>query len=418
MRIWYFNHYATPPAFGFSGRGHYLGRYFKQNGSQFINFCASFHHLKDKRSVADVIDQVKIFDGVPYYHIQTIGYSGNNVFRVFNMLEYATRAARLDCKIRNGELDPPDVVIASCAHIFSYLAASRLKKKRNLKIIYEVRDLWPLSLVELLGLSRFNPLVMWMKRIERKAYSEADAVVSTLSNAIAYMEQIGIENKRFHFIPNGYSADDWLNKESRIPEEHEREFVRCRNNGKLIVVYAGSHGPPNALDQILRINEVVKTNDVPYHFVLVGDGTSKEELIKQTEKYHIHFISFLPKVPQSAVPAILNSADVCFIGWQKKNIYKYGISPNKMCDYLMSGKPILHALDTPDDPVVKANAGISVEPYNPHQLNEALNIFCSMPAAEREAMGQRGKEYALKHLEYSVIARKYYNLCTNLVGEK
>jgi len=418
MRIWYFNHYSTPPAYGFAGRGHHLGLYFKHNGSMFINFCASFHHLRDKRVAVDEIDQIKIFDGVPYYHIQTIGYSGNNVFRLSNMLEYTARAARLDRKIRDGELDPPDVVIASCAHIFSYLAASRLKKKRNLKVIYEVRDLWPLSLVELLGLSRFNPLIMWMKRIERKAYLEADAVVSTLSNAIAYMEPIGVENNRFHFIPNGFSADDWFNQESRMPVEHEREFDRCRNSGKLIVVYAGSHGPPNALDQILKISQVVKTNDVPYHFILVGEGASKQELINQTERCNIHFISFLPKVLQSEVPAILNRADLCFIGWQNKNIYQYGISPNKMCDYFMSGKPILHALDTPDDPVVKAHAGISVEPYNPHQLNEALNTFCSMSAAERKTMGQRGKQYALKHLRWSVIGRKYYNLCMNLVGGK
>jgi glycosyltransferase involved in cell wall biosynthesis len=374
--------------------------------------------LRDKRVAADVVDQVKIFSGVPYYHIQTMGYSGNNVFRVINMLEYAARASHLDRKIRNGELDPPDIVIASCAHIFSYLAASSLKKKCNLKVIYEVRDLWPLSLVELVGLSRFNPLVMWMKRIERKAYSESDAVVSTLSNALAYMGPIGVGNNRFHFIPNGFSADDWFNQDSTIPVEHEREFVKCRKNGKLIVVYTGSHGPPNALDQILKISEVVKTKDVPYHFILIGEGISKDELVKQTKRCNIHFISFLPKVPQGTVPAILSQADVCFIGWQKKNIYKYGISPNKMCDYFMSGKPILHALDQPDDPVVKANAGISVEPYNPHQLNEALNAFCSMTEAEKKTMGQRGKQYALKHLEWSVIGRKYYNLCKNLVGDK
>jgi glycosyltransferase involved in cell wall biosynthesis len=418
MRIWYFNHYATPPALGFSRRCHHLGLYFKHKESMFINFCASFHHLRDQRVSANLIDRVKIFEGVPYYHIQTTDYSGNNVFRIINMLEYTARATRLDRKINVGELDSPDVVIASCAHIFSYLAASRLKKRLNLKLIYEVRDLWPLSLIELLGLSRFNPMVLWMKRIERKAYSEADAIVSTLSNALDYMEPIGVEKSRFHCIPNGFSAADWLDYETKIPAEHEREFTRCRKNGKFIVVYAGSHGPPNALDQIIKISEVLDSKEVPFHFILLGEGTSKEELIRQTERHNIHFISFLPKVPQKAVPAVLERADVCFLGWQKSNIYKYGISPNKICDYFMSGKPILHALDSFDDPVMKANAGISVKPYHPYQLKEALDTFCNMSEAERKRMGQKGKQYALKHLEWSVIGRKYYDLCTSLVEEK
>jgi len=419
MRVWYFNHYALPPAAGFAGRFHHLGRYFERNGSTFINFCAGFHHLRNEPANADVMEQIKIFDGVPYYHIQTIGYSGNNLFRLINMLEYALRASRLDREIAAGKLDLPDVVIASCAHIFSYLAASRLKRKLHLKVIYEVRDLWPLSLIELMGASRLNPLVMWMKRIERNAYRQADAVVSTLSNAMAYMGSIGLEKDRFHFIPNGFSANNWqVNHESGIPDDYKKEFARCRKQGKLIVVYAGSHGPPNALDQIIKIGEVVNAKELPYHFILIGEGSSKKELVRQAERCKIKFISFLPKVPQHTITAILEQADVCFIGWQKKEIYKYGISPNKMCDYFMSGKPILHAIDAPDDPVARAKAGISVEPYSPHKLNAALNAFCSMPAAEREAMGQRGKQYALKHLEWSVIGKKYYELCAQLAGEK
>jgi glycosyltransferase involved in cell wall biosynthesis len=417
MIIWYLNHYAAPPKMGFSGRCQHLGQFFKSRGSTFINICASFHHLLDQRISADYTGRINVFDGVPYFHVLTRAYSGNNAFRLINMLEYTLRVARLDRKINDGILARPDVVIASCAHIFSYLAACRLRRKLRLKVIYEARDLWPLSLIELLGLSRLNPLVLWMEMIEKKAFAEADAVVSTLSNAFDYMEPFGVQNERFHFIPNGFSRDDWFENESEIPEAHEREFSRCRNRNKLIVVYAGSHGPPNALDQILSLSEVVKAGDVPYHFILIGEGASKEKLIRQTKSRGIRFISFLPKVPQRAVPAILSRADVCFLGWQKKKIYHYGISPNKLCEYFMSGKPILHALDAPDDPVAKAGAGIRVEPYNPHHLNECLENFCSMHKAERESMGQKGRQYALKHLEWSVLGKKYHHLCTDLTGK-
>ena len=138
-------------------------------------------------------------------------------------------------------------------HSFSFLAASRLKRKLGAKLLYEVRDIWPLALIELAGVSSWNPIIIWMKSIERKAYTEADAVVSLLPNALEHMQPLGLEPRRFHYIPNGVNQKEWNTESGTIPARHQKVFDWCREKNKLIVLYTGAHGPPNGLDQIFLL---------------------------------------------------------------------------------------------------------------------------------------------------------------------
>jgi glycosyltransferase involved in cell wall biosynthesis len=414
MIIWYLNHYAVPKGFGSSRRAHSLGRFFQQKGHTFINFCAAFHHLRKEPAAPETLGQIRSYDNLPYYQVQTCKYRRNDFFRIANMLEYTMRVSRLTGKIQNGKLEKPDIIIPSCAHIFSYLAASNLRKKVGAKVIYEVRDIWPLSLIQLAGTSRWNPLILWMTHIEKMAYKNADAIVSLLPGALDHMAPMGVDSKCFRYIPNGFWADEWDSKPSQIPPEHKQVFDRCTQNNKLKVVYAGSHGPPNALDQILRLKEVVHQKDLPYHFILIGDGILKAELVAKSQKHNLTYVDFLPKVNQSELAAILGQADVCFLGWQKKDIYKLGISPNKICDYFMAEKPVVHAYDGKNDPVATARAGITIEPNNPQQLDDALMEFNRMPIDQRYTLGRRGKQYALQHLEWGVLGGSYHDLCQML----
>ena len=416
MIIWYLNHYATPPHAAFPGRPYHLASYFSHHGHRFINFCASFHHLRKSAASTSDLNHIKLFDGIPHYHLKTTRYRGNGFFRVINMLEYAYRVSRLDKKIKIGILQKPDIVIPSCVHLFSYLAADHLKKKFDVKIIFEVRDIWPLSLIELAGVPRHHPLIIWMKRIERKAYCEADAVVSLLPEARHHMQSLGLDSKRYFFIPNGVSRNEWDATPGIVPERHRQVFDWCKENKKLIVLYAGAHGPPNALDQIFRLKDRVgKIDKRPYHFVLIGDGALKAKLIKQAQDESIDFVSFLPRVTKDIIRACIEKADICFMPLQDSSIFRFGVSPNKLGDYFMAGKPVLFAVNAGNDPVKDAGAGISVQPYNTRQLHEALEEFSRMSVSHRQEMGARGKAYALQNLEWTVLGQKYLSICNDLM---
>ena len=138
------------------------------------------------------------------------------------------------------------------------------------------------------------------------------------------MAPLGLDKRKFYYIPNGINREEWNAPSVPLPGEHQRIFQRLKEQGKLIVIYTGAHGPPNALDQILDLVRLNKDKNRPYHFVLIGDGIEKEMLMKRAKEEAISFITFLPKISKQQVITALKLADVCFVGCPKKKIYKFG----------------------------------------------------------------------------------------------
>ena len=415
MNIWYINHYATPPTFGLSGRPYSLATNLEKLGHKVTVICATYHHLRQHSAPLSDQDNCRNYDGVDYYHLPARPYKGNGLGRLLNMLDFSRAIKKLSQKIERKELPRPDVLIPSCVHPLVFPPAYKLAGKYNAKLIYEVRDIWPLSLVELANVSSVHPLVLWFKWIERRAYRQSDAVVSLLSNALEHMVPLGLDKRKFHYIPNGINREEWDAPSVTLPDEHQRVFQRLKEQEKLIVTYTGAHGPPNALDQILDLVKSNKDKNKPYHFVLIGEGIEKEKLVKRVRDEAISFVTFLPKISKQQVITALKLADVCFVAWEKKKIYKFGISPNKLGDYFISAKPVLHPFDiASNDPVQMAGAGISVEPYNTMELEDALQRFCAMTQAERNAMGMNGRRYALENLDWEILGKRYAEICESL----
>lgn len=216
MNIWYLNHYATPPAIGIPGRPYALATNLQKWGHNVLIIRATYYHGIQPTPL-DAYDRCIRYDGIDYYHIPTRIYQGNGLGRLMNMLDYSRGVRKLTTKIDKQELIKPDVLIPSCVHPLAFPPALFLARKYKAKLIYEVRDIWPLSLVELLGVPSYHPLVLWFGLIERKAYHEADAVVSLLPNAFEHMGPMGLEKRKFHFIPNGISQWEWRRYPTNLP---------------------------------------------------------------------------------------------------------------------------------------------------------------------------------------------------------
>ena len=274
MNIWYLNHYANPPTIGTPGRPYALASNLQNLGHNVMIVCASFKRGLQPTGYED-LNKYKSYGGVNYYHLPTRSYQGNGLGRLMNMLDYSRGVRKLAAKIDNGEMSKPDILIPSCVHPLAFPPALFLARKYNAKLIYEVRDIWPLSLIELSGVPSYHPLVLWFGYIEKKAYREADAVVALMPNAFEHMVPLGLDRHKFHFIPNGIDRNEWNVKSMPLPEEHEKTLRQIKEQGKLIVIYAGAHGIPNALDQILDLKTIKPGNPKPYHFVFIGDGILK-----------------------------------------------------------------------------------------------------------------------------------------------
>jgi len=227
MNIWYLNHYATPPHLGTPGRPYALATNLQKLGHNVMIVRATSRGGEQSVQPEDY-NQCRLYAGVNYYHIPTRTYQGNGLGRLMNMLDYSYGVRKLSAKINTQELDRPDVLIPSCVHPLAFPPAHFLAKKYGAKLIYEVRDIWPLSLVELLGVPSMHPLVLWFGWIEKRAYRYADAVVSLLPNALDHMGQLGLEKWKFHFIPNGIDRREWEAPSVPLPEEHEKTIRKIK----------------------------------------------------------------------------------------------------------------------------------------------------------------------------------------------
>ena len=147
--------------------------------------------------------------------------------------------------------------------------------------------------------------------------------------------------------------------------------------------------------------------DERIHLVLLGDGPARKSLMEKAEGKGLGNISFLPSVPKTAIPAILAKMDVLFISLQKCELFRFGISPNNLLDYMMAGKPIINAVEAGNDPVRDAGCGLSIGAEDPEAIARAAETLAGLDEEERRTMGLKGNLYVREHHDYRKLAQSF-----------
>jgi glycosyltransferase involved in cell wall biosynthesis len=279
---------------------------------------------------------------------------------------------------------------------FPILPAWLLSKVYEAKLIYEVKDIWPLSLVELGGFCLNHPFIRVMSWFEKFALTKSDTIVSNLQNYGEHIKELGIQ-RDFSWISNGVDLDE-LQQIEPLPEEILKQIPK----DKFIVGYTGTVGVANALDSFLDSMQYISNENIV--FVLIGDGQEKENL---AQKYIHTNIIFINSISKKQVQSALKLFDICFLGWKKEELYKYGTSANKIFDYMYSGKPILNAFSGGKNIVDVSNCGLSVEAQNPQAIADGIIKLYEMSEEVRIKMGKNGKEYVLEYFTYEKLAKKF-----------
>ena len=164
-------------------------------------------------------------------------------------------------------------------------------------------------------------------------------------------------------------------------------------------------GQPNALDTLLDAAALLL--EKPLQFVLVGSGHEQARLAQRVRDEALSNVSFLPPVPKAQVPSFLAGVDIAYIGWQRVPIYRFGIAPNKLMDYMMARCAVLHSVDAGNDPVAEAGCGLTVAPGAPAAVAQGLLQLAALSPAERQALGERGRAFVLAHHTYPVLAQRF-----------
>jgi glycosyltransferase involved in cell wall biosynthesis len=399
MNILLINHYAGSPALGMEYRPYYLAREWVGMGHRVQIVAADYSHVRTNQPQAGD----EFVDGIAYRWVATPRYQGNGLGRVRNIWAFL-RAVWADTPRLQREFRP-DVVIASSTYPMDIWVARRIARRSGAKLVYEVHDLWPLSPIELSGMSPRHPFIVLVQAAEDAAYRDADVVVSMLPKVHEHMAGRGLDLRKLHVVPNGISLDDWQDAPQPLRDDLARALAQARDTGGMVVGYAGSMGLPNALDALLDAATLLR--GLALQFILVGDGHEKARLAQRIADEQLHNVTLLPPIPKAQIPSFLGAIDIAYIGWQRVPIYRFGIAPNKLMDYMMAGVPVLHSVDAGNDPVAEAGCGLTVAPEAPEAVALGLRQLAALSADERRAMGRRGREFVRAHHSYAVLARRF-----------
>ncbi len=401
--IWYVHPYAGGPGIGRYGRPYELGKEWLRQGVRPLVVTASFQHLQDKPGThASEVD----VRGVPYAFLKVPAYRTNGIDRLFNMAAFTAQLVRQAARLaqRHGK---PDLVIGSSPHPYAFLGTHAVARRFGARSVFEVRDLWPLSLVELAGVPPTHPLVRFTGWLERYAYRRADAVVSLLPCTRDYMAAKGLDEDRWLYIPNGVEPPGAAQADSTQPC-----LLRARQwqaEGRTIVVYTGAMGAPNYVGSLVGAMEVLRQRgDDRVRAVIVGRGEESDAIsLFVKEKGLQERVALFGQIPKADIHALLAEADVGYISLRPEPLFRFGVSPNKLFDYMMASLPVLFAVEAGNDPVEEAGCGYSVPPGDRHSIADALARFASSTPDERRQMGQRGYRYVRMHHSYERLAAEY-----------
>lgn len=404
MNIFIINHYAGSPEIGMEYRPYYLAKEWIKLGHNVVILAASFSHLRKKNIELQNNFTEQNIDEIKYIWINTPKYEGNGVGRIKNMFVFIKKTLYKSSYF--AEKYKPDVVIASSTYPSDNYVAKKISKLSKAKFIYEVHDLWPLSPMELGGMKAYHPFIVAMQHAENFAYKKADAVISMLPNTKEHMKNHGLDLKKWNYIPNGIVVDDWGEK-SYLNQTYKDTITEIKKK-KFLIGYTGGHAISNSLNTIIDAAKIIEKLDESVYFILVGNGTEKENLINKAKE--LKNIKFLDTVSKEQIPELLSLMDILIITWNKSKLYRFGINPNKIFDYMMASKPIIHATDAPNNFVDEAHCGIATEPENPKSIVDAILKIKSMPQSDILEFGANGKKFVLSNYDYSLLAKKYIEI--------
>jgi len=352
------------------------------------------------------LTRIAEFDGVPFLWVRTPQYEGNGGGRMGNMLTYA--AVVLLPSVTKG-LARPDVIVGSSVHPFAAWSGALLARRLRVPFVFEVRDLWPKTLVDLGRLREESLITKGLRKLEKWLYDRADRIVVLLPQAHEYIVPLGIPKQKIVWIPNGVELEGY--PASALPSV----------SGRFTLMYFGAHGQANGLETLLRaMAELQKRPDMAHvHLRMVGNGPLKPALMELAVQLELTNVEFSGPVPKREIPSVAAQADAFVICVRDlPELYRFGISMNKLFDYLAAARPIIMASAAANNPIDEAGAGITVPPEDPQALAQAIARVTAMSRDERSALGLAGRRFVEHNHSFEVLGARFASMLNELLAER
>lgn len=405
--VWIFNHYAISPDLAGGTRHYSLARELVNMGFEVTIFASNVSHAEKKavRLQNGGLWSVESINGVKFMWLRSFIYSSNNWRRILNVLSYFFMALLKGIN-RPKNLHKPDIVIGSSVHLLAVLAGRLMATYYKVHFITEIRDLWPQTLIDSGVISETGSVARLMRCLEFFLYNHSDHIITLLPLAPEYICQRGISKSKVSWISNGVDLSH-LSATSIKPQGQPKTHFE--------IFYTGNHGIYDDLDTIVNCAIILQNKNVKsIKFVLVGDGIAKKQLIVKAKENHLTNIEFRDPVSKHLIPEILQEADACILVNMDIPLYKYGISSNKLFDYLAAAKPVIMVGDIVQNPVEKAHCGITVRPDDPEILAAACLDLSYLSVDQLKQWGANGRQYVEQYYSYAYLAERLVRIINSL----
>ena len=395
-KLLWVNQFAASPHDGGGTRHFEVGRELAALGWD-VTIAASDLSLQERRytrrsSAQERAPIAETVDGVRFLWLWSAPYHRNNWRRGWNWLTFSRSVLRL------AGSEEWDVVIGSSPHLFAASAAHHLARRLAVPFVFEVRDLWPESLLAAGG--RRGPFHFVLDRLARRLYRQAVPLVGLAKGSGDYLaRERGVDPARVVFVPNGVDPSAFDPQPGAAPAE-------AAADKRTVFVYAGAHGAANGLDAVVDAAAHLRDRS-DLCFRLIGDGPEKTNLVARAEALSLSNLEFLDPIPKSEIPGAFAQADVGLMILRDAPLFRFAVSPNKLFDYFAARLPVLaNVPGEVEDMVREADAGIVVAAGSARAIADAAEVFAAKDASWMTQRGDAGRAWVERERSREVLAER------------
>jgi glycosyltransferase involved in cell wall biosynthesis len=408
MRILYVSQYFPPEPGAPAARVSELARAWAQRGHEVTVLTGMPHHptgLVPPEYRGKLL--VKEYEGGASV-VRTWIFATANRGRARRSLSYASFAASA-CLLGQWRVTPPDVVIGTSPQFLCAVAGHLIARLRRVPFVFEVRDLWPESIVAVGALPASHPVIYGLEVLEQHLYRQADRIVVVADSFRARLVDRGVPSSKLQVIRNG--AD--LKRFHPLPRDtalrNELEY-----GDRFVIAYVGTHGMAHGLDLVLDVAALLRERD-DMRFLFVGEGAERRALEARAHAQRMTNVRFLGVLSRDRMNEVYATADLCLVPLRRTELFR-GVIPSKIFEIMAMQRPILISVDGEARSIVEAaGAGLFSPPGDAEAMRGAIEALCADRARCRQ-MGLAGRNYVIREFDRSRLADSYLDVLRDVVA--
>lgn len=407
--IWIIDHYSSEPQYGGISRQYDFACELSKRGYIAVVISSAFSHFTHSFISDEDVYVSKINDRVHYVYLKTSPYENNaGIGRLKNMISFKRAVRKHKSRIAN-MFGKPDVVNGCSVHPFAWVAGYKVAKKYKARFCVEVRDLWPAIWVLNGEKSKLHPMVLFFGALEKWAYHKADRIIYSMAYGDRYIcDELGYSKEKAFLIgqPMDCNRFDKFAEEKRdlIPKDI-RDFM----TNSFVCVFAGYYMKYEGVYTMLEAAKILRKKGLPVKMVFVGSGQEKDGMEQYAQQNSLDNVYIGSRISKEAIPALLKKSDICMAHLAiegHEDAYKYGVSKNKVNEYLYSGACTIYGFLYKDDVVASKGAGYVIEPFNSGELADRIEEVYNMQESEYKLFGVNGRRYINENHHVEVLTDK------------